>query len=116
MLRTASGRLCVIANSRRSGFGYDQRIEAFCSGGLVAARNQMETNVETWMADGVCSGTLRNFSLDRYADAFRAEMPHFGQIVRGESSSRVSSADGIAAPVLADATRRSLASGQSVPL
>src|SRR5690606_11146701 len=31
LLRTASGRLCVIANSRRSGFGYDQRIEAYGS-------------------------------------------------------------------------------------
>ena len=31
LLRTASGRICVISNSRRSGYGYDQRIEAFCA-------------------------------------------------------------------------------------
>src|SRR5579871_5999446 len=29
LLTTASQRLCVISNSRRSGYGYDQRIEAF---------------------------------------------------------------------------------------
>src|ERR1044071_8079306 len=37
MLRTARGQLCQIANSRRCSFGYDQRIEAFGSQGLVRA-------------------------------------------------------------------------------
>jgi myo-inositol 2-dehydrogenase/D-chiro-inositol 1-dehydrogenase len=33
VLKTTSGRLCVISNTRRSGYGYDQRIEAFGSSG-----------------------------------------------------------------------------------
>ena len=37
LLKTASGKLCVIANSRRSGFGYDQRIEAYGSAGMIRA-------------------------------------------------------------------------------
>ena len=40
LLRTARGRLCLISNSRRSGYGYDQRIEAFGSGGMVARRQR----------------------------------------------------------------------------
>src|SRR3546814_10061048 len=31
VLRTASGKLCLISNSRRSGYGYDQRIEVICA-------------------------------------------------------------------------------------
>src|SRR5690606_35103819 len=31
VLRTASGKLCVISNTRRSGYGYDQRVEAYGS-------------------------------------------------------------------------------------
>ena len=52
LLRTASGRICVISNSRRSGYGYDQRIEAFGSGGMVRADNVTESTVQTWSEDG----------------------------------------------------------------
>ena len=51
LLKTASGRLCVIANSRRSGFGYDQRIEAYGSAGMVRADNVAESTVEVWTED-----------------------------------------------------------------
>ena len=36
-LRTASGRLCQISNSRRAAYGYDQRIEAHGAKGLLRA-------------------------------------------------------------------------------
>ena len=39
ILRTASGRICVISSSRRSGYGYDQRIEAFGAKGMIRAQN-----------------------------------------------------------------------------
>src|SRR3546814_1738478 len=39
LLTTASGRLCVISNTRRSGYGYDPRVEAFCSRGMLRAGN-----------------------------------------------------------------------------
>ncbi len=39
LLRTASGRIALISNSRRSGYGYDQRIEAFGSSGSVRVDN-----------------------------------------------------------------------------
>ncbi len=48
LLRTASGKICVISNSRRSGYGYDQRIEAFGAKGLVRADNVMESTVSVW--------------------------------------------------------------------
>src|SRR5690606_16745410 len=39
VLKTASGRLCVISNTRRSGYGYDQRVEAYGAAGMVCAGN-----------------------------------------------------------------------------
>ena len=39
MLRTASGKLAVISNSRRANYGYDQRIEVHGSKGAVSAEN-----------------------------------------------------------------------------
>ncbi|HMN87320.1 MAG TPA: Gfo/Idh/MocA family oxidoreductase, partial [Bauldia sp.] len=43
MLRTASGKLCQISNSRRATYGYDQRIEVHGSEGMIRAGNIHET-------------------------------------------------------------------------
>src|SRR3546814_9664587 len=45
VLRTQSGRLCTISNSRRTGYGYDQRIEAFGSRGALSVDNIPRTAV-----------------------------------------------------------------------
>jgi myo-inositol 2-dehydrogenase/D-chiro-inositol 1-dehydrogenase len=111
LLRTASGRLCVIANSRRSGFGYDQRIEAYASRGMVRADNVVETTVETWTEHGAAADRFRNFFLDRYSEAYRSEMDHFVDVLDGAAPS-VGYADGIAALALAEAAAESARSGR----
>ena len=113
VLKTASGRLCVIANSRRSGFGYDQRIEAYASAGMVRADNVLESTVQTWGEGGAASDRFQNFFLTRYAEAYREEMDHFADMLDGAAAS-VGYADGVAALALAEAAARSLASGQPV--
>src|SRR5206468_3009447 len=46
VLRTRSGAIAQISNSRRAVYGYDQRIEAFGSGGMLRAENRTPTTVE----------------------------------------------------------------------
>ena len=116
LLKTASGRLCVIANSRRSGFGYDQRIEAFGSAGMVRADNVLESTVEVWTEDGARADRFQNFFLDRYAAAYRAEMEHFAEVIVGKVAPAVGYGDGVAALALAEAAAGSLASGGPVSL
>jgi myo-inositol 2-dehydrogenase/D-chiro-inositol 1-dehydrogenase len=113
VLKTATGRLCVIANSRRSGFGYDQRIEAYGSAGMVRADNILESSVRTWTEEGARADRFQNFFLDRYREAYRREMAHFAEILNG-AVPRVGYADGVAALALAEAAARSLQSGQPV--
>lgn len=115
VLTTASGRLCVISNSRRSGFGYDQRVEAYASAGMVRADNVVESTVQVWSETGAASDRFRNFFLDRYADAYRREMDHFADILDG-AAPMVGYDDGVAALELAEAAARSLAQGQPVAL
>ena len=45
VMRGADGALCQITNSRRSVFGYDQRLEAFGSEGMLSVGNQPQTSV-----------------------------------------------------------------------
>ncbi|HJS13176.1 inositol 2-dehydrogenase [Sphingopyxis sp.] len=115
ILRTASGRLCMISSSRRSGYGYDQRIEAFGSKGMIRAQNQLETTVETWGEDGAAADRFQNFFLDRYAVAYAREAEHFADILDG-ARPLIGYLDGVAALTLAEAAAQSARTGERVTL
>jgi len=115
LLRTASGRMALISNSRRSGYGYDQRIEAFGSGGAVRVDNLTATTVAVWGEEGATRAPFQNFFLERYADAYRLEMDHFAAVLEGEAPA-VGFADGVRALELAEAAGRSQSTGRPVAL
>ena len=108
LLKTAGGKLCVISNTRRSGYGYDQRIEAFGSAGTVRADNVLMSTVSTCTERGSAGDTLQNFFLDRYADAYRREMRHFVDILRDAAAPAVGYQDGVASLALAEAAAQSV--------
>ena len=114
LLRTATGRLCVISNSRRSAYGYDQRIEAYGAAGSLRADNVMESTVSTWGERGCASDALQNFFLDRYAQAYRREMAHFAAILRQEALPAVGYGDAVAALALAEAAALSVKTNKPV--
>ncbi|PTS89429.1 inositol 2-dehydrogenase [Sphingomonas sp. HMWF008] len=111
ILRTADGRLCTISSSRRSGYGYDQRIEAYGAGGMIRVGNVTETTLETWGPRGGSTDPLQNFFLDRYAQAYVNEIAHFADVIDG-AAPQVTLHDGIAALALAEAAARSALSGR----
>ncbi len=69
ILRTASGKLCQISNSRRASDGYDQRIEVHGASGMLRAGNWRATNVESGGAEGYLGDPLLPFVLERYGPA-----------------------------------------------
>ena len=113
LLRTTSGKLCLISNSRRSGYGYDQRIEAFGAGGMARAGNVTETTLAAWTEAGAAQSPFQNFFLDRYAEAYRLEMAHFAEVLAG-AAPKVGYADGVAALALAEAAAESVRTGRQV--
>ncbi|HEX5566279.1 MAG TPA: inositol 2-dehydrogenase [Streptomyces sp.] len=114
-LRSADGRLCQIGNSRSCAFGYDQRIEAFGTEGMLQAANQTPTSVRAYTAAGVetASPYLR-FFLERYREAYRRELEHFAQAVESGTPLSPGYADGRAALVLAEAACESVRTGRTV--
>jgi len=82
-LRTRSGVLCQISNSRRAVYGYDQRIEALGSNGALRAENVIESTVSFAGVDGVVGDKPLPFFLERYAEAYRRELDHFISAVAG---------------------------------
>ena len=116
LLRTASGRMAHINNSRRATYGYDQRVEVLGSKGRLMAGNLTPTTVELANADAVSADKPLHFFLERYADAYRLELAAFIDAVENNRAMPVGAADGRQALVLADAALVSLREGRSVKL
>lgn len=115
-LKTASGKLCQISNSRRAVYGYDQRIEAHGARGMLRAGNQRETTVEIATGHGFTTDPALPFFLERYAAAYRAELDAFVDAIGSGTAPAPGGADGLAALLLADAATESARTGQSVRL
>lgn len=116
-LRARSGALIHISNSRRCAFGYDQRIEAFGPRGMLQAMNRQATTVRAWSAErGDAADPALHFFIERYAEAYAAEVDEFVRCVEAGAAPAPSFDDGLAALRLADAAEASLRSGRRVRL
>ena len=113
-LRTASGAICQISNSRRATYGYDQRIEAHGSLGMLRAGNMTATTVEHAGAQGYTTEPALPFFLERYAAAYRAELDAFITAVAAHCAPAPTGEDGLRALLLADAATESVRTGQPV--
>ena len=114
LLKTASGKIAQISNSRRATYGYDQRIEVHGSRGLIAAGNRHQTTVTRADGDGYTSDPALPFFLERYAEAYRAELDAFVTAVAYGKPASPTGEDGLKAQRLADAATQSATTGQTV--
>jgi myo-inositol 2-dehydrogenase/D-chiro-inositol 1-dehydrogenase len=114
LLKTASGRMAHINNSRRAAYGYDQRVEVHGSGGRLIAGNRTPTTVELADAKAVSADKPLHFFLERYAEAYRIELSAFLDSVEQGTPMPVGAEDGRQALVLADAAFESLRTGRPV--
>ncbi|BDZ40373.1 inositol 2-dehydrogenase [Microbacterium suwonense] len=114
-LRAESGAIATIINSRHSAVGYDQRLEAFGSAGMLSVANAPTSLVSLSTAEAVeAKPPYQDFFLERYAQAYVDELHEFVKLVRGEPSRSPSFEDGRAALVLADAAQRSASERRTV--
>lgn len=116
MMKTASGKLCHINNSRRATYGYDQRLEVHGSKGRLMAGNRTATTVELADVTAVKTDRPLYFFLERYADAYRAELSAFVEAVTHRKPLPVTAEDGRQAIVLAEAAVKSLKTGRPIKL
>jgi len=116
VLKTASGKMCQINNSRRAVYGYDQRLEVFGSKGMIQANNNLESNLVITGDVGSVSAKPLHFFLERYADAYKKELSHFLDCVTRNAKPIAGMEDGLQALLLADAAAESFAIGKVVQL
>ena len=115
-LRTASGKICQISNSRRASYGYDQRVEAHGSKGLLRVENQFENTVELATETGYRRAPAQHFFLERYEEAYARELAHFVEALKTGVAPSPTGRDGLIAQEMADAAALSLESGKAFKL
>lgn len=116
MLRTATGKMALISNSRRATYGYDQRIEVHGAKGAVSAENQRPAMIEVATAAGYTRPPLHDFFMTRYTEAYAAEIAGFIQAVLGKAEAAPTGEDGLSALALAEAALKSVAIGRTVKM
>jgi myo-inositol 2-dehydrogenase/D-chiro-inositol 1-dehydrogenase len=115
-MKTRSGKLVVITNSRRATYGYDQRLEVHGAKGMLRAGNIHMTTVEKADASGFSGDVIQNFFIDRYAGAYAAEIGAFLDAMEKGTKPRADGRDGLEAQRLAEAATRSSQTGEVVTL
>jgi myo-inositol 2-dehydrogenase/D-chiro-inositol 1-dehydrogenase len=109
ILRTGSGKQCLINNSRTAVYGYDQRVELMGSRGMVISDNRKPHELRRFTGTSVEAGQpYQFFFLERYNEAFMAEIDDFVDCVEKGAVPLASFEDGRKALVIAEAAYRSM--------
>ncbi|MBK4217529.1 inositol 2-dehydrogenase [Paracoccus caeni] len=108
------GRIAVIKNSRRAGYGYDQRIELLGSEGLLSAQNVLENTVQKITNAGALSAKPVYFFLERYMRAYEIEWTAFIEALKSGATMPATLREGVAALACAEAATQSVKTGQTV--
>jgi len=116
-LLTEQGVIITILNSRRCVYGYDQRVEAFGTQGMLLSDNPRQSGLVSF--DGEHPGTrapLLGFFMGRYGAAYTAEIRAFLEASHVGTDMPVNAIDGLMALYLAEAADASLKQGKTIHL
>ncbi len=116
VLKFANGVVGTLDHSRKAVYGYDQRLEVFCSNGTAMANNEAEETVVKGNQSGFLSAKPPYFFMQRYAPCYVEEVRQFVVCVREDKPVPVTGEDGRAAVVLGYAAWKSLRENRPVKI
>ncbi len=115
IMKTPSGKMAHINNSRSATYGYDQRIEAFGSEGMLISDNRKENEVRYYSKTGTDAGSpYLDFFAERYQEAFAKQFESFADAIVNGQDFEATIADGYHALRLAEAANLSLKENRPV--
>lgn len=115
-LKFENGAFGTIDNSRESNYGYDQRNEVFGSKGKIEISNDVPNSAVISTKESVISEKPYWFFMDRYNDAFYAELESFVSCVLEDKEPVVTGIDGLKPVICAMAAERSLKESRPVKI
>ncbi|MFL5660652.1 MAG: inositol 2-dehydrogenase [Ktedonobacteraceae bacterium] len=116
ILKMPGGALCHIDNSRRSAYGYDERIEVFGSEGMVQSNHKLTREVTLYTGTKVISDGLHPDWIGRLGPSFALALDAFISTLEGNETTYPSLMDGLRAQMIAEAAVESLHRNQPVKI
>jgi myo-inositol 2-dehydrogenase / D-chiro-inositol 1-dehydrogenase len=116
VLRLEGDILAVVINSRQSSCGYDQRVEALGSLGVLAVDNRRASAVVVSGEAGLVTGKPLETFAHRYRSAYVQELRAFCRSVQSGKQAEVGVEDVMAAVRVAIAAKRSLGENRPVTI
>ena len=115
IMRSKTGVLIHINNSRRAVYGYDQRVEVFGSKGMVISDNQTPSSLKSYNKSSTSSkDPIHFFFIERYAQAYKDQFNDFVETVKNKTKPKVTFEDGRNALIIANAAYESFESGKTI--
>lgn len=102
-IRMRSGAICHIDNTRTASFGYDERIEAFGTSGMVESRGVPKAKVMRSQASMVLTDEFPQTNLERVGCSFLHAMDSFAQFATDGSGAVPGIGDALRAQIIAEA-------------
>jgi len=116
MMRFSNGGIATIDNSRRTAYGYDQRVEILGSTGAISIGNMYPNMAIISDGHSIRRDLPLHFFVERYAESFLTEMKAFVHAVLHDVPVPVTGQDGRVPIVMALAAGKSLVEGRPVRL
>ena len=114
ILKFASGAMCHINCSRRTEYGYDERIELFGSKGMALSRRKPRREVTFYKGESVISDGMHPGWFERMEPTFYHALDAFIKALEGEETEYPNLMDGLKAQMIAEAAIESLRTNMPV--
>lgn len=115
ILKMPSGCLCHVNNCRRSSYGFDQRLEAFGSRGMLQTTNHRDDPLVRWNGEQTeAKAPLKHFFLERYDTSFYYALDEFYNAIIDGRSPSATHVDGRSALAIALACEQSRHEGRAI--
>jgi myo-inositol 2-dehydrogenase/D-chiro-inositol 1-dehydrogenase len=108
ILKLPSGAMCQINCSRRTDYGYDERVELFGSNGMAISRRKPRREVSIYKGDSVVSDGMYPGWFERLEPTFYQALDAFIRALKGEATEYPTLKDGLKAQIIAEAAYESL--------
>jgi myo-inositol 2-dehydrogenase/D-chiro-inositol 1-dehydrogenase len=113
-LRLSQGALCHIDCSRRTAYGYDERIEVFGSDGMIESRRKRRRDISLYQGRSVIEGGLYPGWFERIKESYVLELDAFIKTLEQGATPSPSLDDGLKAQAIAEAATESFKSGRPI--
>ena len=108
VLKSNSGVIAVINNSRHCSFGMDQRVEIFGTKGMLISGNKRIDETETFLNPQQDQKSLLNFFIERYGPSYKLQLNNLASFCIKKSKPRANFNDGEKSLIIANAAYKSL--------